>query len=423
MVATPTLRLGYLVPEFPAQTHVFFWREARELEALGVDLRWLSTRRPFAACPHAFGPAAAASTHYVFPPRFSMALASLLRSPRGGARCLSYLAGLRESPLGQRARRLGLIACAADLAGFASRQRLAHLHVHSCAEAAHLAALAARLTGLSYSLTLHGDLPVYGRDHAAKMADARFVSVVTRDLQKQVTSVIGLPAHRVPVVRMGVDVGLFTPAPRNQAAGTGFHVVTVARLAEVKGHRFALRALRSLIDDGLDAVYTIAGDGPDRAVIQHEADNLGLSGRVRFAGSLNEVDVLGLLRTADAFVLPSVGLGEAAPVAVMEAMSTGIPVVCSIIGGVPELVEDGAEGFLVPQGRAEAIAVALKRLADDTPLRRRMSEAGRARAVSEFSARASAGKLLEAIREGLRRGVSADWNPPADAREPGAGSG
>jgi glycosyltransferase involved in cell wall biosynthesis len=403
----PKLRLGYLVPEFPSQTHVFFWREAQALQALGVDLEWLSTRRPSAGCPHAFGPAAAAATRYLFPPRLLTAMVSLLRDPLGSARAFGYLASLRESPLVDRVRRLGLMVCAADLAAFAKRQGLTHLHVHSCAEAAHLAALASRLSDLSYSLTLHGDLPVYGRDHLAKMAAARFVSVVTRDLQRQVTSVVGLPADRVPVVRMGVDVEFFTPARREPSPGAAFHIVTVARLAEAKGHRFALRALRSLVDGGLDASYSIAGDGPDRATIEREIDSLGLSERVRFAGSLSEPRVLDLLRTADAFVLPSVGLGEAAPVAVMEAMAVGVPVVCSIIGGVPELVDDGAEGFLVPQGRAEAIAFALERLAGDTPLRRRMGDAARTRATSEFSARACAAKLLEAIEE-EPRGASAE---------------
>ena len=397
---TRMLRLGYLVPEFPSQTHIFFWREAQALRELGVELQFLSTRRPVSGCPHEFGPAAAAATHYVFPPRAGPALQTLARSPHRTATALGYLAALGESSPLERARRLGLLGCAADLAELAQRERLQHLHVHSCAEAAHLAALTSRLSGLPYSLTLHGDLPVYGRDHASKMSGARFVAVVTRALQKQVTSTIGLPVSRVPVIRMGVDVGVFAPEPGGRPAGTSFHFVSVARLAESKGHRFALAALRVLLERGLDARYTLAGDGPDRAKIEAEVVRLELSRHVHLAGSLGEAAVLDLLRSADALMLPSVGLGEAAPVAVMEAMAVGLPVVCSVIGGVPELVDSGVEGYLVPQGDANAIADALDRLARDPTARARMGAAARERAIAEFGARACAARLLQAIGAG-----------------------
>ncbi len=397
MSATPVIRLGYLVPEFPSLTHIFFWREAQALRALGVDLTWISTRRPSTACPHAFGAWAAAETHYVYPPRPATALASLLRSPLGGARSLRYLASLRESSLAERARGLGLLACAADLAEFARRRSLDHLHVHSCAEAAHLAALAERLSGLPYSLTLHGDLPVYGHDHHAKMERATFVSVVTRDLHQQVARFVGLPPNRLPVVRMGIDSDFFTPGDRALPTEGAFHFVTVARLGESKGHRFALGALRALVDGGVDAAYTIAGSGPDRALIEAEIARLGLSGRVTMAGSLDEGQVRDLLRSADAFVLPSVGLGEAAPVAVMEAMATALPVVCSIIGGIPELVTDGQEGFLVPQEDSAGLAGALRRLATDRDQRLGMGRAARRRAAAEFGAGRCAAALLDRI--------------------------
>jgi glycosyltransferase involved in cell wall biosynthesis len=391
------LRIGYLVPEFPTQTHIFFWREAVALTELGVEVQWLSTRRPGRPCPHAFAEAAAARTHYAFPPQALPALRLLCSRPRATRSSLGYLAGLRESSALARLRRLGLLACAADLAAFSVAQRLDHLHAHSCAEAAHLVALAARLGGLPYSLTLHGDLPIYGADHASKMAQARFVSVVTSDLQRQVVAGVGLPPERVPVIRMGVDTELFTPPPLRSREAGRLHIVTVARLAECKGHRHALEAVRQLVAAGTDASYSIAGEGEHRAEIEAEAARLGLGGRVRLLGAQGEPDVLALLRAADVFVLPSVGFGEAAPVAVMEAMATGLPAVCTIIGGVPELLRDGVEGYLVPQGEAPALAAALASLAADPDLRFRLGSAARARAVAEFGSRAAAASLLAKI--------------------------
>lgn len=392
------LRLGYVVPEFPTQTHIFFWREAAALGELGVDVHWLSTRRPQEACPHAFAREATARTHYAFPPRAALALRLLLARPGATAAALGYLARLRESSAIAKLRRLGLLLCAADLAALCRARRIEHLHAHSCAEAAHLVALTARLAGVSYSLTLHGDLEVYGGDHESKMAAASFVSAVTADLQRQVTGRLGLGPDRVPVIRMGVDTELFAPPAERSRQPGRLHLVTVARLAECKGHRYALAALRQLVDAGGDARYTIAGDGEDRGAIEAETVRLALADRVRFTGGLAEGDVLALLRDADAFVLPSVGIGEAAPVALMEAMATGLPVVCSIIGGVPELLEDGVEGYLVPQADAAALATALARLASDPPLRSRLGAAARARAVAEFGARRGAAALLARIK-------------------------
>jgi glycosyltransferase involved in cell wall biosynthesis len=384
------------VPEFPSLTHVFFWREAQALQELGVELSWISTRPPAAPCPHAFGPPAAAATHYVFPPRAGAAARGL--AGPGTAHALAYLAGLDESPVSARARRFALLPCAADLADFARQRRLDHLHIHSCAEAAHLGALARRLSGLSYSLTLHGDLPVYGTDHRAKMERAAFVSVVTRALRQQVRERVGLPEERLPIVRMGVSEAFFADA-RRDAGARPLHAVTVARLDPSKGHRHALRALKALVDGGDDVRYSIAGGGPEKEAIERQVAELGLGARVRILGGLGEAEVLRLLRSADAFVLPSVGLGEAAPVAVMEAMATGLPVLCTIIGGVPEMLTDGREGFLVPQADPAALTAALRTLAREPARRLAMGCAARERALAEFRASNCAAQLLERFEE------------------------
>lgn len=392
------LRLGYLVPEFPAQTHVFFWREAQALRDSGVELRFVSTRRPPPeACRHAFAAEARAATRYLYPPRLWAALLWLLLHPLRAGRALGYVFGLRETPRARRLRVLGMLLCAADLAATQRALPLDHLHVHSCADAAHVAALFHRLTGVPYSLSLHGDLGVYGRDHASKMRGAAFVAVVTQDLQRQVLAQVGLPEARVPVIRMGVDTSRFV-APPERPASDGLHVVTVARLAECKGHRYALEALRALADDGFDLRYTIAGDGPDRAAIEADIARLRLGQRASLVGSLGEGDVLRLVQSADAFVLPSVGYGEAAPVAVMEAMACGTPVVCSIIGGTPELIRDGEDGFLVRQADVAGLGAALRRLALDRGLRARLAHAARERALRDFDHRRWAHTLLERIR-------------------------
>ena len=390
------MKLGYLVPEWPSQTHAFFLREIEALRDGGAQVEVISTRRPTAPCRHAFAAQAARQTHYLFPPHPAMAIAALGAHPLAALRAGQYVASLHESPV-RRAKLFGLIACAADLLAFCRQKRLDHLHVHSCADAAHLAALCHRLGGPSYSLTLHGDLPVYGRDFQQKMGHALFVAAVTRALQKQIVEQVGLDGGRVPVVWMGVDTQVFSPAWRD-AANTGrMDVLTIARLQRSKGHRFLLAALRRVVERGLDVHYTIAGDGPDRREIVEEIRRLNLTGRVRLVGTVSVRGVVELLHAHDVFVLPSVGLGEAAPVAVMEAMACGLPVICSIIGGTPDMIDDQVDGLLTPQQDDSALAAAIERLYLDAALRRRLGQAARQKAVDIFDIRQTSRKLLQEI--------------------------
>ncbi|MFD2858350.1 hypothetical protein ACFSZS_31320 [Seohaeicola zhoushanensis] len=260
MSAAP-LPIGYLVPEFPGQTHAFFWRELSAIEESGVPVEVFSTRRPApGSCPHGFAEAAAARTTYLFPPRGGAVAGFLAARPALLARAMAYVAGLTQTPAAQRAKLMALIASAADLVLHCRARGIDHVHIHSCANAAHVGALANILGGISYSLTLHGDLPVYGTDHGAKMARARFVSAVTAPLQASLRREIG-GNLRFPVIWMGVDTARFRPAPVPRAPGGPFEVVSIARLNFTKGHRFFLRAMAKLRAEG----STSATGSPARA--------------------------------------------------------------------------------------------------------------------------------------------------------------
>ncbi|RBO53182.1 colanic acid biosynthesis glycosyltransferase WcaL [Rhodovulum sp. BSW8] len=392
---TPTA-IAYLVPEFPGQTHAFFWREIRALEEAGLRVRTVSTRRPApGACPHDFAAAAAARTVYLFPPPLG-ALARLAGRPVRTLRALAYVLGLSETPWRRRLALVGLLGSASALGRICRREGLDHVHIHSCATAAHLGALAAILDDLSYSLTLHGDLPVYGTDHAAKMARAGFVAAVTRPLAAQIAAVS--PGTPAPVIWMGVDTDRFHPPASARPGDAALEVVTVARLNHTKGHVHLLNAMARLKAEGVAIRYRMAGEGPERAAIEAHVARLGLQDEARFLGPLSEAEVIELLHSADVLALTSFGAGEAAPVTVMEAMAAGLPTVVSAIGGTPDMIEDGVDGLLVPQRDETAIAAALGRLAADPDLRARIGAAARQTALARFDYRAQAKALLEALR-------------------------
>ena len=392
------MRIGYLVPEWPGQTHAFFWRELSALRALGHTVFPFSTRRPpHSDCLHLWAAEARATTHYVFPPRVGAVAGVLAARPKGAAAALSYALSLSESSITGRLKVAALIGCAADLVAKSNELALDHLHVHSCANAAHIAAMACLLGGPGYSLTLHGDLPVYGTDHAQKMRRARFVSVVTRPLKQQVMSATGMPEQRVPVVWMGVDTERFKPSEKTLEESATFTIVTVARLNATKGHKHALAAITRLRDIGINIHYLIAGDGPHRAQIERDIADLNLSDAVTLLGTCSEDDVLALLQRANAFVLPSWGFGEAAPVSVMEAMSCAIPVVCSRIGGTEDMITDNETGLLVGQRDIVGLTQALESLVRRRELCLRLGEAARRKAIDAFDYRDSTSKIASAF--------------------------
>jgi glycosyltransferase involved in cell wall biosynthesis len=259
--------------------------------------------------------------------------------------------------------------------------------------------------GPPYSLTLHGDLEVYGTDHGSKMAGAAFVSVVGSHLRRQVLERTNIPANRVFETCMGVETSTLTTLGRDRSDTPGaLHLVTVARLNPAKGHVHAIAAVRRGIEAGLDLRYTIAGEGPHEDALRSVISELDLGSRVTLSGTLPETEVFQLLSKADAFVLPSIGFGEAWPVSVMEAMGAGLPVVASVIGATPEMITPGENGFLVPQRDESALFENIALLARDVGARRRIGEAARRTAERRFDVNATAGALRKTIRASLRPG-------------------
>lgn len=401
--------IGYLVPQFPSQTHAFFWRELSAMRAAGAKVQILSTSVPKGAeCQHDFAAAAKRETIYLSELK-PAAFIRLLGNPLATVRAIRYTLGLKDTPLANRLRALALIPCAAQMCEWSKRLGIRHVHLHSCADAGHLGALSRLLGGPEYSLTLHGDLKIYGTDHRKKFAGARWVSAVTRPLHHQIVKNTGTPPEKVPVIWMGVDVERFTPGTRvsDKTSETPLRLATVARLIPQKGHLHALAAIARVRDEGIAVHYTIAGSGPFLEAIQDQITRLGLEEQVSLRGSISEGEVRLLLDQVDVFMLPSYGLGEAAPVSVMEAMACGLPVICSRIGGTEDMIDHLADGWLVRQQDEDELFEAITTLARDENLRRKIGNGARDRAIRHFDHRKNAARLLQCI-QGDSRTVAAE---------------
>lgn len=398
------MKLGVLITRFPDQTSISMWRVASALREMGCEVDLFSTRRPdtLLRC-HSHLRNEADRTFYSWPPKVGLAARRMAGRAQGVASGVWYLAGLSESHWSEKLRLVPMIASGAALAEHARRRRLEHVIVHSCANAAHLINVARAMGGPPFSLRLGGELNVYGKDHRSKLANATCLFPAARCNADEVVERGLFPEPRIVSTPLGVDSRRFTPQRDDVGAGaTGSNqrlkLVTVARLHPAKGHRFALDALAWLKQRGGSIGYTMVGDGPAEDDIRGRAATLGLEEDVEFTGALDEDRVIEVLRSSDVFVLPSVGIGEASPVAVIEAMSCGLPVVSTVIGGTPDLVADGVEGFLVPQRDGRAMAESIGKLAADPSMRREMGGAARRRAEREYDCRQVAQKMMEAIQ-------------------------
>jgi len=198
----------------------------------------------------------------------------------------------------------------------------------------------------------------------------------------------GFAGRRIEVVDNGVELSRYHPKADEKAIRLQLgldpakrYIACVARFHPVKDHAMLLRAFARLAKQRGDCELLLAGDGPLRSNLERQALESGIAGRVRFLGVRR--DVSDLLRAADVFALTSVS--EAASLTVMEAMACARPCVVTNVGGNPELIRDGKEGFLVPRGDDAACGEALGKLLDNPDLARALGASGRQRAEERFS--------------------------------------
>lgn len=395
-------KVAYVMSRFPKLSETFVLGEILALERRGVavSLYPLLRHREPVVHPEA-EPLAARATYLPFlsPAIVRSQLHFLRRRPRAYLGALLAVARGTAGSLNFLAGGLAIFPKVAHAARLMEAEGVTHVHCHFANHPAVAGFVIRRLTGIPFSFTAHGsDLHVERRMLAEKVAEAAFVATISHDNRRLIVAECGpAAAGKVHVVRAGIDTATFAPAERNGHAA--LRVVCVGTLHEVKGQAVLVEACRLLHARGVDFECRLVGDGPGRAALARAIAAAGLGGRVELVGAQPRAGVAAALAWADVLAAPSVptrsGKREGIPVVLMEAMATGLPVVASRLSGIPELVEDGVGGLLLPPGDATALADALERLARDPLLRRRLGRRGCERVRREFDVDRSAGELAE----------------------------
>jgi glycosyltransferase involved in cell wall biosynthesis len=236
---------------------------------------------------------------------------------------------------------------------------------------------------------------------AGQILTAPLTSIVSvADFTRRTGNALGITSARNIVVTNGVEVHQLDLRRRAEfrerygISNQDLVITQVCWMVEVKGVETMLRAAAMLLHAHSRLRFLFVGDGPDLPKYRELAIELGIEGAVTFTGLLNNPTGMGVFDASDIYCQPSLWQ-EACPLAVLEAMSVKLPVIASNTGGLPELVEDGRSGILVPVGGSLEICAALERLVGDADLRRSMGEAGYQLILKEHRIEDTARKYVE----------------------------
>ena len=403
--------VAFVLKGYPRLSESFIAQEIKGLEDAGLDIRIISLRHPTDPAVHPVHDEIRAPVAYLpeylrtEPGRVLRAWWAVRRRPGYRAARRLWLADLARDRSRNRVRRFGqALALVHELPAGTER-----LHAHFLHTPASVARYAAMIAGLPWSASAHAKdiwtTPEW--ELREKLADINWLVTCTAYGHAHLSALAADPS-RVALVYHGLDLTRFPPPPSPRPARDGGDpdqpviVLSVGRAVEKKGYDLVLGALAALPDD-LAWRFVHIGGGERMAALQAQADALGLGARVEWRGALPQQAVLDAYRGADLFVLASRIAGDGdrdgLPNVLMEAQSQGLPCLATDVAGIPELVEDGATGLLVPAEDVAALSAGLARLIREPALRVRLGAAAGQRMRERFSHQA--GLVLLAERFGL----------------------
>ena len=381
--------IGYILKMYPRFSETFVLSELLELERQGVELRIFSLKRPDDGIAHADAALLEAPVTYVPALEWRSArtyaaahLRTMASNPRGYAR------GLRRLLVRRRRTSIKHFVQAGFIAPLVREAGIRHVHAHFASGATSVALHVQQLTGSSYSFTAHAKDIYLGTvtevDLARKLRRARFAVTVSEFNRRHLSRIA--PDAQLLRVYNGLDLARFAPngVPVEQPP----LVLAVGRLIEKKGFDDLVRACALLHEEGVSFRCKIVGKGALEAELRSLIDDSGLTDLVELAGPMPRERLLRLYPRASVFAAPCVvgadGNRDGLPTVLIEAMALGVPVVATDVTGIPELVDTGRTGLVVPQRDPPALAHAIRALLERPAEARELARAGRQRVEAQF---------------------------------------
>lgn len=363
------VKIAYVMSRFPHLPETFILREMSELERQG----WPVALYPLAVQAQPVVHAEAARwlpeiRHIPFVSRTVVAGngRAFWQQPTTYLRLWGQtIAGNIADP-NMLVRACALFPKAVQAAAQMQAEGVGHIHAHYATHPAFFAWLIHQLTGISYSLTVHAhDIFVRTAMLEAKLCSASFVVAISDYNVAYLSRVIGpWVREKTAVIHCGITPELYQPRSAPAQPGQPLEIISIGSLQPYKGQAFLVQACALLKQVGIPFRCRIIGGGAEQSNLLSLIEQLGLQQQVQLLGPLPQEEVAALLPTATCYVQPSVimpsGKMEGIPVSLMEALACAVPVVATNISGVPELVQDGHTGTLVPPADAGALAQAMR---------------------------------------------------------------
>lgn len=382
-------RIAYLINRYPSVSHTFIRREIAALERLGFEVERITIRESNHGHVDAADKAEAEKTTVLLARPMQLAAATLLIAMTRPGRFLGTMAlvlrsARRTSP---GLKHLAYLAEACALVRLCEERGVSHIHAHFGTNPPAVARLCRRLGGPTYSFTIHGPdewTDPHGYELAAKTHEANFVACISHYTGAQLRRF----AHpddwdKIVVIRCAIDGSFLTEPPPLTEAGS--ELVCVGRLCPAKAQLLLLDAFAEVVQRHPEARLTLCGDGEMRADAERRIAELQLDDAVTITGWIDSAEVHRRLAGARAMVLPS--FAEGLPVVIMESLALARPVITTYIAGIPELVRDGHNGWLVPAGDRESLVRALDAcLAASSEEIRHMGACGREAVLAQHAA-------------------------------------
>ncbi len=403
------LKVVYVLLRFPRLTETFVAEEMRSLQRNGIDLRIYSllhdedhivqppSQELMTCVRHTAGLLSGsqwlAQTHYLFkaPAKYLGLLATVLREP--APRFSFYL------------KRINVFLKGAWIARQLERDEVDIVHTHFAWLSAVAAIVISRLLEIPFTFTAHAYdiysekndlLPLASRlaDGILTISDANKAAILRMNPK--------LPDTEIRVLRCGIDMDYFRHSTTRHL-NKSLQITSVGRLLPKKGHEYLIRACAELTGQGVDFQCVIVGDGELRQSLEALIGELHLQGRVALVGAQQREWIRERLCESDLFVLACVteqgGDRDGIPVSIMEAMAMGVPVISTSVSGIPELVQHGKTGMLVPERNASELANTMVRLARDEVLRDRIAQNALELVHREHDIQQNAGRLQAFFEE------------------------
>lgn len=397
------MTVAYLINQYPQPSQTFIRREILALEKLGIAVERFTIRRSSRELVDERDKAEQQKTRVVLDVGklrlIGATLKTLVTRPGDFFRGLGTAMHAGVNSHAGLSKHLVYLAEACVLLGWFAQRGINHVHSHFGTNSTMVAMLCRVMGGPPYSFTSHGP-EEYDKPEAISLPEkvrrSAFVVAISEFGRSQLYRWCRYEDWpKVQLVRCGVDEmflsaasgnGELTPPPSER------RIVNVGRLDPSKGHLFLIQAAGRLAAEGMEFELTLVGDGSLRKELERLIEKLNLQKHVRLAGWMSNQQVREEILRSRAMVLPS--FAEGLPLVIMEALALHRPVLSTYVAGIPELVEPGICGWLVPPGSTDSLAVALREVLN-APVQRlaEMGRAGAARVAEKHDVSKEAAKL------------------------------